>query len=24
MHDQTNHRIHILIGEEELAFVALV
>ncbi|RAR39597.1 hypothetical protein [Paenibacillus sp. MDMC362] len=24
MHDQKNHRIHILIGEEELAFVALV
>ncbi|UNK18573.1 hypothetical protein MNQ98_00470 [Paenibacillus sp. N3/727] len=24
IHDQTNHRIHILIGEEELAFVALV
>lgn len=24
MHDQMNHRIHILIGEEELAFVALV
>lgn len=24
MHDQVNHRIHILIGEEELAFVALV
>ncbi|MGM1049902.1 hypothetical protein SAMN05661091_5922 [Paenibacillus uliginis N3/975] len=24
IHDQTNHRINILIGEEELAFVALV
>ncbi|WP_422659072.1 hypothetical protein ACK8P5_00540 [Paenibacillus sp. EC2-1] len=24
MHDQGNHRIHILIGEEELAFVALI
>ncbi|EHB46322.1 MULTISPECIES: hypothetical protein [Paenibacillus] len=24
MHDRMNHRIHILIGEEELAFVALV
>lgn len=24
MHDRLNHRIHILIGEEELAFVALV
>ncbi|GAE09271.1 hypothetical protein JCM10914_5626 [Paenibacillus sp. JCM 10914] len=24
MHDQANHRIHILIGEEELAFVPLV
>lgn len=24
IHDQTQHRIHILIGEEELAFVALV
>lgn len=24
IHDQTNHRINILIGEEELTFVALV
>ncbi|WP_106769499.1 hypothetical protein [Paenibacillus faecalis] len=24
IHDQTNYRINILIGEEELAFVALV
>lgn len=24
IHDQTQHRIHILIGEEEMAFVALV
>ncbi|MFC7682211.1 hypothetical protein [Paenibacillus sp. GCM10028914] len=24
MHDHANYRIHILIGEEELAFVALV
>lgn len=24
IHDQANHRIHILIGEEELAFVSLV
>ncbi|WP_054955418.1 hypothetical protein [Paenibacillus dakarensis] len=23
MHDQVNHRIHILIGDEDLAFVAL-
>lgn len=24
IHDQSQHRIHILIGEEEMAFVALV
>lgn len=24
IHDQTNHRINILIGEEELTFVALI